>query len=115
MAAKVSSQCQGSMHMACNDWDCGCTECHKVCSTCSKKCRVTFTFADSDVELCSVCYNLETIDRPRPRCEGCSAPYGYRDPREGNDFLCTACHKARGHRFQDHGRWVQTVPVGNIL
>lgn len=97
----ISLACSGEMHMNCEG--CGCLICHHECTRCGKKCRKTYKDG-----ICAECYRDDLVDetKVRTRCESCAGPGAYRDTREDDRFLCTACHKAAGHRYQLNGRWI---------
>lgn len=88
------------MHPACADWDgCEC-ECHQQCEVCGKQCRKVFAITGGEHdgrEACAACFKAN-VRASKSLCEVCGAPFGYRDPRSGDQrYLCASDHLAAGH------------------
>jgi hypothetical protein len=115
METTVSPACRAEMHPACQDTECGCGVCHHQCGSCGGNCRVLYpSRTDADLKICADCVKLEirVYGQQTGLCQSCgSFNRAYRDPRSGDErHLCTPCHKAAGHRYQENGRWVESTP-----
>jgi hypothetical protein len=106
----ISAACAGEMHMHCDDWECSCWLCHHICERCLRRCRTQYRAMNSEA-VCAICYKAEITANPvhytQMICEECHEPKaGYRDPRSGDKrHLCSDCHRAAGHRYQEGGVW----------
>lgn len=98
------------MHMHCQDWSgCACPDCHFTCQRCQGNCRNIYDLV-TGLKVCATCYKsaLRSELPVRVGCEGCGAPYGYRnlsDPRER--YLCHACHVEDG----TEARWPEWLTL----
>lgn len=77
----------------CTDIDCACTECHFVCITCKKGCRVVYGAQCADC----VRQNARRSSRQPTPCDKCGGGPAYRNPAlRRNEILCSACHEMDG-------------------
>jgi hypothetical protein len=80
---------------------------------CGRLCAAVYQLAEDEPEMCADCYKLavKVLGPPRPRCAECGAQrVTYREPRSDDiRFLCTPCHKAAGHRYQENGTWIDQI------